>query len=291
MLALAVSAQETATIVSAELPKSDIGFLGSGSTELDFFLVAIAVFVIILFAVAVVLLNTFRKLEKELRNPTPFVIEKERQLEYEEWLVLQKSKPGFWTKLLGLKPLEEEKDMMLDHKFDDIEELDNPTPAWFMWLFYGTIIIGIGYFITYHVADWGKLQEEEYVVEMEEAKAAKDALLKTSGNNIDENTVKEEKDKAVLDAGAVIYTANCVACHGDKGQGMVGPNLTDEYWLHGGTVNNVFKTIKYGVPEKGMVPWGKSLSPKQISDVTNYIKSLKGSNPANPKAPQGEKEG
>lgn len=291
LFALAVSAQETTETLSAQAPKTTSGFLGSGSIALDFFLIAIALFVLILFAVAVVLLNTFRKLEKELRNPTPFPTEKERQLEYDEWLALQKSQPGFWTRLLGLKPLEEEKDMMLDHKFDDIEELDNPTPAWFMWLFYGTIVIGIGYFVTYHVADWGKLQEDEYVAEMEEAKAAKDALLKTSGNNIDENTVKEEKDKAVLDAGAIIYTANCVACHGDKAQGVVGPNLTDEYWLHGGTINNVFKTIKYGVPEKGMVPWGKSLSPKQISDVTNYIKSLKGSNPANPKAPQGEKEG
>jgi cytochrome c oxidase cbb3-type subunit 3 len=82
-----------------------------------------------------------------------------------------------------------------------------------------------------------------------------------------------------------------VACHGDKGQGTVGPNITDEYWLHGGKVTSIFKTIKYGVPEKGMISWEKTLTAKQISDVSNYIISLKGTNPANGKTPQGDKEG
>ncbi|WP_207420976.1 cbb3-type cytochrome c oxidase N-terminal domain-containing protein [Desertivirga brevis] len=291
-LSTAIFAQDQAVAADPVTTVKDTpGFLGTGDVALDFLCVAVALLVLILLLVSVVLLNTFKKLSKELANPTPVDNEPQRMLEFYEWEALQKSKPGIWSKLLGLKPLEEEKDLLLDHEFDGISELDNPTPAWFMWLFYATIAIGAGYLFTYHFSGWGKLQEEEYVIEMDEAKAAKDALLKGSANNIDENTVKETVDKAALSSGAVVYNANCVACHGDKGQGVVGPNLTDEYWLHGGTINSVFKTIKYGVPDKGMVSWGKSLSPKQISDVSNYIKSLKGSNPANPKAPQGEKEG
>ena len=124
-----------------------------------------------------------------------------------------------------------------------------------------------------------------------QADAAKKVYLAHAANLIDENTVKESADAAVVSAGAAVFQTNCVACHGDKGQGVVGPTLTDEYWLHGGKINNVFKTIKYGIPEKGMISWEKTLTPKQISDVANFVKSLKGTNPPNPKAPQGEKEG
>ncbi|MBC7653864.1 MAG: c-type cytochrome, partial [Oligoflexus sp.] len=88
-----------------------------------------------------------------------------------------------------------------------------------------------------------------------------------------------------------LFIQNCVACHGENAQGVVGPNLTDEYWIHGGKISNIFKTIKYGVPEKGMISWEKQMSPKQMAEVSNYVKSLKGTNPANPKEPQGDKEG
>ncbi len=160
-----------------------------------------------------------------------------------------------------------------------------------MWLFYGTIAFAFVYLVYYHVLDIGMMQEEEYEIEMAEAKADREVFLASSANNIDESSVKENKDAATLEAGKSIYATNCIACHGDKGQGSVGPNLTDPFWIHGGTVGSIFKTIKYGVPEKGMISWEKTLSPKQISDVSNYIISLKGSNPPNGKAPQGEKEG
>jgi cytochrome c oxidase cbb3-type subunit III len=276
---------------SQDAPKATATTLGSGNLYWDLLIIAFAITILILLLVAVTLLKTFQKLSKEFLNPTPLVKQDEKLLEYQEWVDLQKSKPGIWNKILGLKPIEEEKDITLDHEFDGITELDNPTPAWFMWLFYATIIIAVGYMLTYHVFDWGRSQEEEYIAEVEQADAAKRANLAKSANLIDENTVKELTEAAVISSGQVIYNANCVACHGDKGQGMVGPNLTDDYWLHGGTINDVFKSVKYGIPEKGMIAWGKSLSPKQISDVSNYIKSLKGSNPANAKAPQGEKEG
>jgi len=146
------------------------------------------------------------------------------------------------------------------------------------------------YFVTYHVTGWGQLQDQEYVSEMKQAEVEKAAYLAKSANKIDENTIKEDTGSSIVSAGQSIYTANCVACHGDKGQGVVGPNLTDEFWLHGGKISNIFKTIKYGVPDKGMISWEKTLSPKQIADVSNYIISLKGSKPANGKAPQGDQE-
>ena len=262
----------------------------TGDIYSDLLLIAFAATILILLLVAVTLLKTFQKLSKEFLNPTPLVKKDEKLLEYHEWVVLKKSKPGVLNKILGLKPIEEEKDILLEHEFDGISELDNPTPAWFMWLFYATIVIAAGYMLTYHVFDWGKLQDEEYAVEVAEAEQAKKAYLAKSANIIDENTVKESTEPDVIATGQVIYNANCVACHGDKAQGLVGPNLTDEYWLHGGKINDVFKSVKYGIPDKGMIAWGKTLNPKQISDVSNYIKSLKGSNPANAKAPQGEKE-
>jgi len=265
--------------------------LGSGNIYLDLLLLAVGLLTIVLLLVSLVLLDAFRKVSRELQKPGTLPEEKPKVLEYEEWAAIQKAKPGIWTKILGLKPVEEEKDLVMEHQFDGISELDNPTPAWFMWLFYGTIAIGVAYFSYYHIAEWGALQDQEYVAEMNEADAAKELYLATAANKIDETSVTEVNEPAVLTTGQAIFNSNCVACHGDKAQGVVGPNLTDEYWLHGGKINNVFKTIKYGIPEKGMISWEKTLTPKQISDVANYIKSLKGSNPANPKAPQGEKEG
>ncbi len=257
--------------------------------------IVIVIFIIaalILLAVALVLLNTFKVLSKELHHPSPlYTAVATERMEFEDWAAEQKAKPSLLNRILGLRPIAEEKDILMEHKFDDIEELDNPTPTWFMWLFYATIFFAGAYLLNYHVFKWGKLQDEEYVVEMRDAEKAKEAFLANAANKIDETNVEATKDAAVISAGAKIFNANCVACHGDKGQGIVGPNLTDDYWLHGGGVKNVFKTIKYGVPDKGMISWEKTLTPKQISEVANFIITLKGTNPPGAKAPQGEKEG
>jgi len=194
------------------------------------------------------------------------------------------------NKLLSLRPLSEEKELIMHHEFDGIQELDNPTPAWFMALFYGTIVIAICYFLSYHVFGIGQLQDEEYKTEMAIATKEKAAFLAKSANNIDESSVKLSTDATVISDGKAIFTASCSPCHGAAGQGVVGPNLTDDYWLHGGSINSVFKTVKYGVTAKGMPNWDKQLSPKQLSDVANYVKSLKGTNPPNAKEAQGEKE-
>lgn len=248
--------------------------------------------ILILLIVILVLLRAIKILSKELLNPTPLLAPvSEEMVEWSAWAKKKKSKPGIMNKILGLRPLSEEKELIMEHEFDGITELDNPTPRWFMWLFYATIFFGVIYLFNYHVLGWGKLQDEEYVAEVQQAEKEKAAYLAQSADNVDENTVKENTDAAVISSGEAIFKQNCVACHGDKGQGIVGPNLTDEYWLHGGKINNIFKTIKYGIPEKGMISWEKTLTAKQISDVANYIKSLKGTNPPNPKAPQGDKEG
>lgn len=203
--------------------------------------------------------------------------------------VPKKSFSLFWEKFLSLRPLSEEKDMLLDHDYDGIHELNTPIPAWFQVLFFGTIAFAAGYLIVYQVFKWAPLPKEEYAIEMAKAEADKKLYLSRQPVQIDENSVKLVTDQATLDAGKTVYGLYCLACHGDKGQGLVGPNLTDDYWIHGGKIQDLFKTIKYGVQAKGMPTWEKQLSPKQISDVANYIKSLHGTNPPGAKPPQGEK--
>ncbi|QEM02466.1 c-type cytochrome [Mucilaginibacter rubeus] len=203
---------------------------------------------------------------------------------------VKKPKTEVWNKLLSLRPMSEEKELIIAHDYDGIQELNNPVPGWFSYLFYITIIFAIGYILIYHVFGVGQLQYDEYKTEMAQADIAKKEYLSKAANRVDETTVKLVTDQAVLASGQAVFKQSCVPCHGDHAQGVVGPNLTDDYWLHGGKINDVFKTIKYGVQAKGMPNWEKQLSPKQISDVANYIKSLHGSNPANPKEPQGEKD-
>lgn len=251
---------------------------------------AIILTLVLILIVCLVLLNTFKVMAAILlkdSEATKPVGEEVNAGEVVDTTAPVKEKRTFWQKLLSLRPLSEEKDLEIAHEFDGIKELDNPTPGWFMYLFYGTIIFAVVYLLNFHVFKIGKLQDEEYAVEMEKAEAAKAAFLAKSANLVDENTVKISTEASVLSSGAAIYVKNCVACHGDKGQGTVGPNLTDDYWLHGGTIKHIFKTIKYGVPEKGMISWEKQLTPKEIADVSNYIKSLRGTNPPGAKEAQG----
>ncbi len=189
-------------------------------------------------------------------------------------------------KLSGAVPLEKEKDIMLDHDFDGIKELDNSIPPWFNILFYGTIVIALLYMLNYHVFKFSPLSAEEYSDEIRIATEQRNELIRT-GAFINENTVKLLHDETILSEGKNIFATNCSSCHGMQGGGLIGPNLTDEYWLHGGGIINVFKTVKYGVPVKGMISWQTQLNPKQIQSVANYILSLKGSNPSNPKQPEG----
>ena len=184
--------------------------------------------------------------------------------------------------------VEEEDSILLDHNYDGIKELDNNLPPWWKYMFYATILSGVIYMVHYHVLKTGDLQTAEYNKAMAQAKIEVDEFMKTSANNVDENSVKLLTEASDITAGKTIFTANCAACHGQLGEGTVGPNFTDEYWIHGGSVQDIFKSIKYGWVEKGMKSWKEDLSPMQIAQVTSYIKSLKGTNPPNGKAPQGD---
>lgn len=250
----------------------------------------IIVGMLLLFVVAMlVLLKTFKVLTRVVLKSQGYT-EEQIAAELAPVKKVKKPKVEVWNKLLSLRPMAEEKELLIAHDYDGIQELDNPIPAWFSYLFYATIIFAIGYILNYHVFHFGQLQYEEYNTEMAQADIAKKAYLSKAANRVDENTVKLDAEPGVVAAGQVIFKQNCVPCHGDHAQGVVGPNLTDDYWLHGGKINDVFKTIKYGVQAKGMPTWEKQLSPKQISDVANYIKSLHGTNPAGAKEAQGEKE-
>jgi cytochrome c oxidase cbb3-type subunit 3 len=131
------------------------------------------------------------------------------------------------------------------------------------------------------------LSKEEYEIAVADAEVAKQAYLENAASNVDENTVKLIPDASELTAAKGIFETTCSACHGKKGEGAVGPNLTDDFWIHGGSVQDVFKTIKYGWPEKGMKSWKDDYSPVQIAQLTSYVKLLHGTNPPNGKAAQG----
>lgn len=188
--------------------------------------------------------------------------------------------------IVGLKPIEQEKDLMLDHDYDNIRELDNKIPPWFNYLFYGSVIFSIFYMINYHILSSGDVQATEYKEEVKFAEMQKLELIK-SGTLLDENTLTVLKDAVALNSGKEIFIKNCTVCHTETGGGLVGPNLTDDYWIHGGGIKNVYATIKNGVPSKGMITWKNQLNPRQIQEVASYVLSLRGTNPPNPKAPEG----
>lgn len=186
-------------------------------------------------------------------------------------------------------PLAREEEILMDHSYDGIRELDNVLPPWWVYLFWGSIVWGFGYLFYFHISAKGDLSAAEYEKEMAAAKIAVEKYRATLSNLVDENTVELLTDEKSIEAGKAIFDKNCFTCHGMVGEGnSIGPNLTDAYWLHGGGIRNVFTTIKYGVPAKGMISWEKQLPAGDIQHVASYILSLQGSNPPNGKAPQGE---
>lgn len=194
-------------------------------------------------------------------------------------------------KLTRQVTIEEEKDIVLHHDYDGIRELDNVLPPWWLWLFYATILWGVVYLVNVHVINVWPHQDVEYANEMKKAQADIDAYLATLTHTVDEHTVTFTDNAATLATGRELFTTYCTACHGADGAGSetsVGPNLTDPYWIHGGGIRNIFKTIKYGVPEKGMIAWKAQLQPAEISALSSYIMTLEGRGGAIQKGPQGE---
>lgn len=212
-----------------------------------------------------------------------------KSLKGEEAAEVAPVKQDIWAGALNdAVPVEREGEIMMDHEYDGIRELDNNLPPWWIWGFYFTIAFAGVYLAYYHITGKGDLQIAEYNKEMEEGKLQKEAFLAKSGAKVDENTVVAFTEAAQVDKGKETFKTFCAACHGQAGEGGVGPNFADDYWINGGGIKNIFKTVKYGVPAKGMIAWETQLTPVQIQEVSSYILTLKGTNPANPKEPQGE---
>jgi cytochrome c oxidase cbb3-type subunit III len=187
------------------------------------------------------------------------------------------------------EPIENEEQLLLDHNYDGIKELNNSLPPWWVYLFYGTIAFAAIYLIRFEILG-GDTQEMELKKEMAQAKIDVENYMKTAPDLMDESKVTQLTDAASLADGKQIFTTNCVACHRADAGGQIGPNLTDEYWVFGGGIKQIFHTIENGGRDgKGMVSWKGNLKPKQMQLVASYVMSLKGSNPKDPKAPDGEK--
>jgi cytochrome c oxidase cbb3-type subunit 3 len=199
-----------------------------------------------------------------------------------------KQEPSFLDQFNASVSIEKEKDIMFDHEYDGIRELDNDLPPWWKYGFYVTIVFAFIYLVHYHVTSTGDLQAKEYDKSVEAAKIAKEEYAKKAANNVDENSVTLLTDVAQIEKGKTIFMEMCSACHGRAGEGGIGPNLTDDYWIHGGSLKNIFSSIKYGWPEKGMKSWQSEYSPVEIQALTTYIKNLRGTNPPNGKEKQGD---
>lgn len=203
-------------------------------------------------------------------------------------------RPSLWStltqKLNDSVPVEHEKDIDLGHSFDGIRELDNHLPPWWKWLFYGTIGWAAVYIVVFHISSSLPLSQEEYQNEVAVAALEKQKLLASQPQSVvDIEKLEYTADEAIIGKGQKVFQDNCVSCHRKDGGGnTIGPNLTDDYWLHGNGIKNVYTTVNGGFIEKGMPAWGKALSPSEVRDVTFFVLSLQGSNPPNAKAPQGE---
>ncbi len=193
-----------------------------------------------------------------------------------------------WDKLTGNKPIEKEGEIILDHNYDGIKELDNELPPWWVWMFYATIIFGVVYLVRFHIyGDYD--QALEYEQEVAAATLAIEEYKKTAKDLVDVNTVELLTDAADLSAGKAIFETTCMACHMADGGGGIGPNLTDDYWILGGGIKNVFNTISEGGRDgKGMVSWKQTLKPVEMAQVASYVLTFQGTTPANPKAPEGD---
>lgn len=252
-----------------------------GMAALDFYALAsvIGIELLVILYLSIMIRRAFRELSGEAEA----AMERSRQPSgFKNW----------WNQLdkkwmTRAVPIEKEADVLLDHDYDGIKELDNALPPWWKYGFYITIVIGFIYLYNYHVSGSGKNPEQEYAMEMAEGKKQEEAYMAKTKDLVDENNITLS-DAAGIAAGKALYTQSCVACHAADGGGGIGPNLTDNNWIHGGSLNNIYQTIKNGYPEKGMQAWQSMYSPVQMKNLTSFVKSLTGTKPANPKAPQGD---
>ena len=179
-------------------------------------------------------------------------------------------------------------DRLVGHAYDGIQEYDNPLPGWWVWIFVATIVFSAAYWAYYQLGP-GPSEVAEYEAEARIASERAAALAAKAGVQSDETIAAVARDAGAMAKAKETFVARCAVCHGPQGQGLIGPNLTDDYWLHGGRPTEILKIISDGVVEKGMIPWKDMLSPPEIRALAAYIGTLRGSNPPSPKPPQGDR--
>lgn len=276
LLTASVFAQDK-TVAEASVAPSVISY--SGLSAASFYaLIGVVTLELIVILIMLYFLKTFLREEREVVEEEDAVVAGTKEPVLKLW----------WSKMNSFKPIKEEAAIDLGHNYDGIRELDNRLPPWWLYGFYVTIVFACIYLYRYHIAHTAPLSVQELQIAMEQAEKEKEAYLAKSANKVDENTVVLLTDASALKGGKKIFTTSCAPCHGADGGGVVGPNLTDDYWLHGGSIQDVFKTIKYGWADKGMKSWKDDFSPVQIAQIASYVKSLHGTRPATPKEPQGE---
>ena len=194
-----------------------------------------------------------------------------------------------YDRLTDAVPVRAETAIVLDHEYDGVRELDNNLPPWWKGLFVVTVAFAPVYLYVNQFAYFSQSSAEAYEAEMTLAEAKVKAYLATQENAVDESNVELLVEATALGQGQALFTAKCAPCHGKAAEGGIGPNLTDDYWIHGGDIKDVFRTIKHGVPEKGMIPWKNELRPRAMQELASYILSLQGTNPPNGKEPEGER--
>lgn len=181
-----------------------------------------------------------------------------------------------------------EKDELLSHDYDGIQEYDNDLPKWWVWLFVFTILAGVWRVVYYHFGP-GELQYASLERSMSELQEIRDANATPVVNEGRADVLLAAvNDAEVVQAGKALYDVNCVACHMPQGQGLVGPNLTDDYWIHGGELKDIRRIIVEGVPAKGMISWKERFNSEEIDSLVAYLWTLQGTNPPNAKKPEGE---
>jgi len=281
LLSTAVMAQDNATTNAVETVTT-IGGLSSSA-----FYVMVSIIFLELLVILVLLINIRILLSSQKKALVA--------AEAPETYVSAKPKLNWWGWFNKLRPIDQEADIDLGHDYDGIRELDNRLPPWWLYGFYATIIIAGIYLWRYHISHTAPLSKEEYEIAVQKGEQQKNEYLKAKGEAIDENSVAM-LGQADIEEGKKIFTnpIKCAMCHGADASGFVngnpgvGPNLTDDYWIHGGDIKNVFKTIKYGIGDKGMPEWKSTLTAKQMAQLASFVKSLRGSNPVKAKGPDGQ---
>jgi cytochrome c oxidase cbb3-type subunit 3 len=273
---LLLNAQDaTATTATVPAPEPAFDYWGLGALMFFSMLMVIGFELIII----IVLYRTGMRL---LRT------EEQRRKAEQRDMMTSMMESKIMRSITDVPSVEEEQAILMDHEYDGIRELDNNLPGWWKYGFYLTIVVGVIYLINYHVLETGLSSEQEYQKELETADREIAEYKRTAANSVDETTVTLLTDPASLSAGRAVYMEKCTQCHGASAEGKIGPNLTDAYWLHKGGVADVFKSVKYGWPDKGMKSWQAEIGPLPMQQLVSYVLSLQESNPADAKDKEGE---